>query len=65
MRHETWEETAPIRQITCRHTDAKKYKVTGCLTPGKTYDLQNETEEFYFVKDDTGVVGGFYKTYFE
>lgn len=39
--------------------------VENVLTPGKTYDVKNETEEFYFVVDDTGQVGGFYKDYFE
>jgi hypothetical protein len=35
------------------------------LTPGQTYDVLNETEEYYFIIDNSGKVGGFYKEYFE
>lgn len=48
-----------------RHTDAEKYKVNDMLTEGKTYTVVNETEEYIFVKDNSGKVGGYYKTYFE
>lgn len=43
----------------------KKYIVNHALTPGKVYEVKNETEEFYFIIDNTGKVGGFYKDYFE
>jgi hypothetical protein len=39
--------------------------VDRALTAGKVYELKNETEEFYFVIDNTGKVGGYYKEYFE
>ncbi|GAA0329225.1 DUF6501 family protein [Bacillus carboniphilus] len=65
MLHLKWNETPTQKQIKCVHTNAKKYMVEHVLTVGKTYDVKNETEEFYFVVDDTGQVGGFYKDYFE
>lgn len=65
MIHKHWESTETIREVTCAHTDAKKYMVNRALTAGKTYELKNETEEFYFVIDNTGKVGGYYKDYFE
>ena len=42
----------------------QKYIVSNSLTLEK-YMMINETEEFYFIIDDTGKVGGFYKDYFE
>lgn len=60
-----WLHAPAIRQVVCKHADADKYLVTNVLTPGKTYDVKNETEEFLFVVDNTGKVGGYYKTYFE
>jgi hypothetical protein len=51
--------------VKCIHTDAKKYIVNNVLTPGKIYDVKNETDEFYFIIDNSGKVGGFYKEYFE
>lgn len=39
--------------------------VSNVLTPGKVYEVKNETDEFYFVIDNSGKVGGFYKDYFE
>ncbi|WP_096199691.1 DUF6501 family protein [Bacillus sp. FJAT-45350] len=65
MIHNTWQTSETIRQVKCTHTNAKKYMVNNVLTEGKMYDLQNETEEFYFVIDNSGKVGGFYKEYFE
>ncbi|HWO76696.1 MAG TPA: DUF6501 family protein [Bacillus sp. (in: firmicutes)] len=65
MQHLSWANKPTIKQVKCVHTDAKKYMVENVLTPGKTYEVKNETEEFYFVVDDTGQVGGFYKDYFE
>ncbi|ANC77057.1 DUF6501 family protein [Fictibacillus phosphorivorans] len=65
MIHLEWTNRDTIREIKCVHTDAKKYMVNRALTAGKTYELKNETEEFYFVVDNTGKVGGYYKEYFE
>ncbi|TSB45120.1 DUF6501 family protein [Alkalicoccobacillus porphyridii] len=65
MIHKNWETSETIRELTCIHTDAKKYLVNRALTVGKTYALKNETEEFYFVVDNTGKVGGYYKEYFK
>ncbi len=65
MHFTKWETRDAIRQVTCVHTDAEKFKVTDCLTVGKTYDVKNETEEFIFIQDDTGKIGGFLKTYFK
>ncbi|QFT89182.1 hypothetical protein FIU87_11035 [Bacillus sp. THAF10] len=65
MIHQTWEQTATISKVKCVHTDAKKYLVNNMLTVGKTYEVKNETEEFLFVIDNSGNIGGYYKTYFE
>lgn len=65
MLHLNWEEKATIKQIKCVHTNAKKYKVNSVLTEGKIYDVKNETEEFYFVIDNTNRMAGFRKEYFE
>ncbi|WP_413381187.1 DUF6501 family protein [Alkalihalobacillus sp. 1P02AB] len=64
MIHQTWQEAKTIREIECVHTEAKKFKVNEALTAGKKYELKNETEEFYFVIDNTGKIGGYYKEYF-
>lgn len=34
------------------------------LTVGSSYKLVHETEEYYFVVDNSDKVGGYYKTYF-
>ncbi|WP_158736255.1 DUF6501 family protein [Alteribacillus sp. YIM 98480] len=65
MIHKTWTDSKTKKQLKCVHANAKKYKVDRVLTPGKTYDVKNETEEFYFVIDNSGKVGGFKKDYFE
>lgn len=64
MIHIDWHERKTLKQIKCVHTKAKKYIVNNVLTPGKLYDVKNETEEFYFIIDNSGKVGGFYKDYF-
>ena len=64
MIHTIWQEKT-VKQVTCIHTNAAKYMVNNVLTEGKTYEVKNETEEFYFVLDNTGKVGGFYKEYFQ
>ncbi|KXG09365.1 DUF6501 family protein [Anoxybacillus rupiensis] len=65
MIHQTWLNRPTIKKVTCVHTNAEKYVVNRVLTEGKTYDVKNETEEFYFIVDNTGQVGGFYKDYFK
>ena len=60
-----WKEAPTIRTVKCVNPDASKYFVSNVLTVGKEYDVKNETEEFIFVIDNTGNVGGFYKEYFE
>lgn len=65
MIHLKWHERPTLKQVKCVHTDAKKYIVNKALTIGKMYDVKNETEEFYFIIDNTGKVGGFYKEYFQ
>jgi hypothetical protein len=65
MIHLTWKNQETIKKVKCVHTDAKKYLVHNALTTGKVYDVKNETEEFYYIIDNTGKVGGFYKEYFQ
>lgn len=65
MIHNTWKEKSTGKRVKCVHTDAKKYMVDRVLTAGKTYEVKNETEEFYFIVDNSGKIGGFYKEYFE
>lgn len=65
MLHNVWKEAPTTRMVTCIHTDASKYLVSNVLTVGNTYEVKNETEEFIFVIDNTGQIGGFYKEYFE
>jgi hypothetical protein len=61
----TWHDRETSKKIVCIHTDAKKYIVNQALTVGKTYEVKNETDEFYFIIDNSGKVGGFYKEYFQ
>lgn len=65
MIHNTWQNKDTIKKVKCIHTNAEKYMVNRVLTVGKVYEVKNETEEFLFVIDNTGKVGGFYKEYFE
>lgn len=65
MLHNEWLDKETIKTVTCKHTDAAKFLVSNVLTVGKEYEVKNETEEFIFVVDNTGKIGGFYKTYFE
>ncbi|CQR46637.1 hypothetical protein BN1058_00906 [Paraliobacillus sp. PM-2] len=62
--HQTWEKSETIKKIKCVHADAKKFVVHHVLTPGKVYDVKNETDEFYFIIDNTNRIGGFKKDYF-
>lgn len=65
MIHLNWEERDTIKKVKCVHTDAKKYKVNNKLTKDKIYDVKNETEEFIFIIDNSGRIGGFLKDYFK
>lgn len=65
MIHLQWKDAPTLRQVTCIHTNAAKYLVSNVLTVGQQYDVKNETEEFLFVVDNTGKVGGYYKEYFQ
>lgn len=65
MIHKNWHETKTIKKLKCIHTDAKKYVVNNMLTVGTVYELKNETDEFYFIIDNSGKIGGYYKEYFE
>lgn len=65
MIHRIWQERQTLKQVKCVHTNAEKYVVNRVLTPEKVYDVKNETEEFYFLIDNSGKVGGYYKAYFE
>jgi hypothetical protein len=65
MIHLTWKEKEMVKKVKCVHTNAEKYMVKNVLTAEKVYEVKNETEEFYFIVDNTGLVGGFYKDYFQ
>lgn len=65
MNFKQWKEAPAIKTVTCSHALADKYVVNNMLTAGKQYEVKNETEEFIFVVDNSGHVGGYYKTYFE
>lgn len=65
MIHYDWENSPTIKKIKCVHVDAKKYTVSNKLTPGQIYPVKNETDEFYFIIDNSNRIGGFYKGYFE
>lgn len=65
MIHLNWEERETEKKIECVHADAKKFIVHNKLTPGKHYNVKNETEEFYFIIDNSNRMGGFHKDYFK
>ena len=44
------------KKVIVKHTDAEKFTVSNMLT---------ETEEYVFVVDNSGKVGGYYHDYFE
>ncbi|WP_033828709.1 DUF6501 family protein [Bacillus andreraoultii] len=64
MIHKDWQERKTIKNVKCVHTNAKKYMVNHMLTVDKVYEVKNETDEFYFVLDNSGRIGGYYKEYF-
>lgn len=51
--------------VTVKHVDAEKYLVSNILTVGEAYPLVHETDEYYFVLDNSNKVGGYFKSYFE
>jgi hypothetical protein len=65
MNHLGWRERETIKKVKCVHTDAKKYIVNQALTAGKIYEVKNITDEFYYIIDNSGKIGGFYKEYFQ
>ncbi|ALM57033.1 DUF6501 family protein [Staphylococcus equorum] len=65
MLHETWKTNTPIKKVEVEHAEAKKFTVSDMLTVGKQYDVINETEEYYQIIDNSGLVGGYYKEYFK
>ncbi len=64
MIHKNWINRKTVKKVKCVHTNAKKYKVDTMLTEGRIYDVKSETEEFYFLIDNSGRIGGYYKEYF-
>ncbi|RSK27249.1 hypothetical protein EJF36_10355 [Bacillus sp. HMF5848] len=64
MAQYNWMTRPTLKKVRCIHTDADKYMVNRALTAGKEYEVKNETEEFIFIIDNTGRVGGYYKEYF-
>ncbi|WP_069724750.1 DUF6501 family protein [Staphylococcus aureus] len=65
MLHETWKERSPIKYVDVINTDAKNFTVSDMFTVGNQYDVINATEEYYHIIDNSGLVGGYYKTYFK
>ncbi len=59
------ENNTPIKKVEVVHTDAQKFTVSDMLTIDKQYDVINETEEYYQIVDNSGLVGGYYKDYFK
>ena len=53
------------KKVIVKHTDAEKFTVSNMLTVGKEYEVVNETEEYIFVVDNSGKVGGYYHVDFE
>ncbi|RLQ95408.1 DUF6501 family protein [Falsibacillus albus] len=65
MIHYDWTERPTLKKVKCVHTNAEKYMVNNVLTEGNLYEVKNETDEYYFVIDNSGKIGGFYKEYFQ
>lgn len=64
MIHLEWKDRPVQKQVKCIHNEAKKFTVDTMLTKDKQYDVINETEEFIFIIDNSGRIGGYYKEYF-
>lgn len=60
-----WKSKKSNNKISCINNEAKRYKVNSMLTVGKEYEVVNETDEFIFIIDNSGRVGGYYKEYFD
>ncbi|WP_373896128.1 DUF6501 family protein [Virgibacillus natechei] len=65
MIHLDWKNRETLKEIECVHADAEKFMVDNKLTPGKKYEVKNETDEFYFIIDNSNRIGGFFKDYFK
>ncbi|UJL48049.1 hypothetical protein KFZ58_09445 [Virgibacillus sp. NKC19-16] len=65
MIHLDWEKRETLKEIQCIHANAEKFMVNNKLTPGKKYEVKNETDEFYFIIDNSNRIGGFLKEYFK
>ncbi|MBY7143539.1 hypothetical protein KFZ56_10870 [Virgibacillus sp. NKC19-3] len=65
MIHLDWKNRETLKEIECVHADAEKFMVDHKLTPGKKYEVKNETDEFYFIIDNSNRIGGFFKDYFK
>ncbi|GAA0444617.1 hypothetical protein GCM10008983_22530 [Lentibacillus halophilus] len=65
MIHLNWQNRETMKIVECVHADAEKFIVHHKLTPGRQYDVKNETDEFYFIVDNSERIGGFYKNYFQ
>ncbi|MBR3118525.1 DUF6501 family protein [Oceanobacillus profundus] len=65
MIHLNWGNRETLKKIECVHADAKKFIVHHKLTPGKIYDVKNESDEFYFIIDNSNRMAGFRKDYFK
>lgn len=64
MMYLKWDKLPTIKKIKCVHTNAEKYRVDRVLSAEKVYEVKNETEEYYFIIDNTGRIGGYSKDYF-
>ncbi|MBQ5151722.1 DUF6501 family protein [Macrococcoides caseolyticum] len=65
MLHEEWHNKEAIKHVEVINVDAKKYKVSDMLTIGNVFEVVNETEEYYHIRDNSGKIGGYYKDYFK
>lgn len=65
MIHLEWDNPKVIKQIKCVQAEARKFKVDTMLTPGKIYDVVNESDEFIFIIDNSDRVAGYLKEYFK
>lgn len=65
MIHLDWDKRDTLKEIECVHANAEKFMVDDKLTPGKKYEVKNETDEFYFIIDNSNRIGGFLKDYFK
>lgn len=54
-----------MKKVKVTNVNSKKFKVNSVLTIGKVYDVINETDDYIFIRDNSGKIGGFYKNYFE